>query len=361
MTVEKEQNQRIQHLQQYCKSGNLTSDKAHIHLSSQASQYYLSKRYNFALCRIPKIGSSFWNQVFRLLIEGPNAASRIFSKFRALQSKDYSIGVTLSNDERLKSRFVFVARDPFARLYSAYVDRIFLPSGTYGVATDIVRFQRNYTRNQHVCANELTFEDFLGYIVDSVRLGRRLNMHWAPIYTLCDLCDVDTFAVVKMESFSSDVHFALQKAGLSSDLLDIVDDRLQTHRIERTIPGTVEAIVETSHFARKCMNPTEVARRIWISFQIQGYISDSVRFPFVVVDTEEKAANHTFLSDVILKTIKQYPLISEDSKLQRHRFLINAYTGLSSNLLQKIANIYQHDFLLFNYSDSPPSWKFEVS
>ena len=337
------QTQRIQHLQQICKT-------IHVKPSRVASQYYLSDQFNFSLCRIPKVASTFWSQVFMILKEGASAASHIFSKFRT--PLEHGISVTA---KRTGSRFIFVARDPFSRLYSAYIDRIFLPSNSYRLAIEIAKEMGIYGSGTEICANDLTFDHFLNYIADSELHEKPLNMHWTPMFSLCNPCDVEIISVVKMESFTPDVHFTLQRAGISPDIRGAIDNELNQHRVERTVRGMVEGIIRSSYNAKNCMNPTEVARRIWVAFQVQGYINDNITFPFDIINTDLKASNHTFYSDVIMKTMQEYPLASEDSKLQRRQFLVNAYAGLSKTLLEKIVTIYQQDFLLYDYSDNPPA------
>ena len=84
----------------------------------------------------------------------------------------------------------------------------------------------------------------------------------------------------------SDVHFTLHRAGVSPDIREVVGNELNQHRVERTVRGMVEGIIRLSHFAKDCMNPTEVAKRIWVAFQVQGYINDTnVRGPKVVTLT----------------------------------------------------------------------------
>ena len=285
-----------------------------------------------------------------ILKEGASTASDTFSKFRQSLFDDI-----WKASKRTGSRFVFVSRDPFSRLYSAYIDRIFLPSMSYRLAKDVARSMGTHNSDTKHCANDVQFADFLKYIADRVLHDKPLNRHWTPMYTLCNPCNVDIISVVKLESFTSDVHFALQRAGVSPDIREVVDNELNQHRVEQTVRGMVEGIIRLSHFAENCMNPTEVARRIWVAFQVQGYINDTITFPFAIVNTELKASNHTFYSDVIMKTMQTYPLTSEDRKLQRRRFLVNAYAGLTKTLLEKIVTIYQQDFLLYDYSDSPPA------
>ena len=94
---------------------------------------------------------------------------------------------------------------------------------------------------------------------------------------------------------------------------------------------------------------------MWVSFQIQGYIDEKLMFPFDIIDTAEKAANHSFLTNVILNVIKEYPLSPEERKQQRRRALVNAYAGIDENIMLQIKNIFHQDFTLYDYPLELPS------
>ena len=304
-----------------------------------------------------KAGSTFWFQVFGVLDQGSDTASSVFGMFRQSLIK-YIVKqlpfVNLNSVERHKARAVITVRDPYSRLYSAYIDRIYLPSNEYKAREAIVKLQGRYATNKDGCTDEISFQQLLSAIIEFVRRGVPLNMHWAPISTVCNLCDLNVISIVKMESFTSDVESFLKKIDIPDDLFEAIDITLRQPMNDRTIYGRVESIMNTIVKPGSCMNQIERARRIWISFQIQGYLNEDMKFPFEIVDTEEKAANHTFLSQVIIKTAKEYPLAPEDSKLQRRQTLVKAYSGINNATLQGIRDIFKSDFILFNYTDNLP-------
>ena len=356
--TEKEQYQRIIHIHEMCKNKSMGLDTIQRQVKTeQGHGFYVSEKYNFSYCRVAKAGSTFWFQVFGVLDQGSDAASSVFGTFRKSLAEDIVKQVpfvNLNSEERHKSRSVITARDPYSRLYSAYIDRIYLPAHEYKAKKAIVKLQGRYTTNQDFCTDEISFQQLLSAIIEFVRRGVPLNMHWTPISTICHPCDVNVISIVKMESFTSDVESFLKKIDIPDDIFEAIDITLRQPMNDRTIYGRVESIMNTIVKPGSCMNQIERARRIWISFQIQGYINEDMNFPFQIVDTEEKAANHTFLSQVIIKTAKEYPLAPEDSKLQRRRALVKAYSGINNATLQGIRDIFKSDFILFNYTDNPP-------
>ena len=131
---------------------------------------------------------------------------------------------------------------------------------------------------------------------------------------------------------------------------------MHDHNIDVTIPGIVATIpARAARAVKNCMDRIEIARRIWVSLQIQGYIKEDIPFPINTINSIEKAKNPKFLTDVILKTIRKTPMSPDDSKLQRHRALVKAYGDLSQETLDKVKQFYRQDFILFDYSIEPPS------
>ena len=345
--------QRLQHLHNACVDQKVFKNVAYN--GRNPTNYLYSSKYNFSYCKVPKVGCSFWTQVFAILRKGSNASNEVFGLARsavhgALGGADYTYFKSIT---RRNSRTVLVSRDPYSRLFSAFIDKMFLPL-MYGEAVGIVKRQRTSHKRNLSCANDITFEEFLSDIVDSAREGKSLNPHWAPIFSLCNPCDVNTLSLVKQETFSADVEYVLKEVGVNKDEFDVIYDALHDHRIDATIPGIVATVTSRGKSVENCMDRIEVARRIWVSFQIQGFIKEDIPFPTNIINSNKKAKNPDFLTNVILETIKKHPLSPNDAKLQRRRALVRAFDGLSKNILDKVKQLYRQDFILFDYSFKPP-------
>ena len=260
-----------------------------------------------------------------------------------------AISVAFESEARRNSRTVLISRDPYSRLYSAFIDKMFLPEA-YPKAVGIIQRQR---KTNSSCANDITFEEFLKDIIESVRKRKRLNMHWVPIDYLCHPCDVDAFAIIKLETFTADVEYVLKEVGVADREFEVINDALHDHRLETSIPGFVKEV--THVHVERCMDRLEVARRIWKAFQIQGHIHDDILFPTNTIDTTEKARKPEFLTKVILETIKKHPMSHNEAKIQRRRALVKAFGGVGKDVLDEIKELYKQDFILFDYSTKPPT------
>ena len=344
-TLQNDQFQRIQYLHDVCNDKELFLNLAYNKTTSNES-FYFSKKYNFTYCKVPKAGSTFWAQAFEIFEQGSSAVQSVIPQSRNTIHKRTD---RTSGSLQRHIRAILVVRDPYSRLYSAFVDKFMLPTI---VALSTVKGRRK----EYPCASDISFEKFLNFISEDTYTGKTLNRHWAPVYSICSPCDVNVLVLVKMKTFSTDVEFALKQIGITDDEFDAISTGLQNRRVEWTIPSLVQGLYDGTNKAYRtnCANRTVMAERIWLILQIQGFIKSTIKFPYAVVNTEQKASNVTFLIDVILKTIKEHPLTSEESKQQRHRAIVNAYAKISKETIKEIKRIYKQDFILFDYSDDPP-------
>ena len=349
MGTRQQQLERLQHLQRTCTNKDFFKDAMYKRQSHLV--YYYSSKYNFSYCRVPKVGCTFWTQAFILLQNNASKAETVFSINRlTLHMKlAKSVTVAFQSEARRNSRTVLISRDPYSRMFSAFIDKMFLPEA-YSEAVSIIQRQR---KTNSSCANDITFEEFLKDIIESVRKRKRLDMHWAPIDNLCHPCDVNAFAIVKLETFTADVEYVLKEVGIADEEFEVIKDALHEHRLETSIPGLVKEV--THVHVERCMDRIDVARRIWKAFQIQGHIHDDILFPTKTIDTSEKARNPEFLTKVILETIKKHPMSHNEANLQRRRALVKAFDGVGKDILDEVKELYKQDFILFDYSTKPPT------
>ena len=354
---QKENDQRIQHLHDACKDTSLFQNIAYNRIRN-TQVFYFSKKYNFNYCKVPKAGSTFWTQTLTLLESGSSKEAQIYESSKVSIHKNVSflkaiVPLGFSKDHPAHS--VLVTRDPYTRLFSAFVDLMYVgTSDHYGKAMRIVKARRKLRGNTFVCANDITFEEFLNYTIDLVHAGKRVDRHWAPIYSMCNPCALDVLAIVKMESFAFDVAFTFKKIGVSNDTFEIILGGLEDKEKELVIPSIVNARLENETIPVKCMDKLERAHRLWTSLQIQGYVQDQIVFPFKHIKLDNDSYTESVIN-IILKTIKEHPLTTAESLYQRHQALVKAYSGVRKSTINEIKRIYKQDFALFGYSDDPPS------
>ena len=112
-----------------------------------------------------------------------------------------------------------IARNPYERLISAYRDKIV---GAYRnsfhdkMRKDIVVKYRHISPSSYRHGESIpTFKEFVSYILDEFHSGRELDMHWAPVYSFCNPCQVNLTHIIMFETFDRDTMEIVEKAKLN--------------------------------------------------------------------------------------------------------------------------------------------------
>lgn len=101
-----------------------TCSLAKYHHVSTNVTFYHWKNLNY--CKVPKCGSTFWMQVF-LTLEKIKSVENVFGSGR---NKYHTIAMNKTStwDHVSSNDVIFhVTRNPYSRLYSVYIDKIYLP------------------------------------------------------------------------------------------------------------------------------------------------------------------------------------------------------------------------------------------
>lgn len=110
--------ERIQTIRSTCDKRDLYENNPY--QGKNVTYIYMTNKYNFSYCKVPKSGSTFWTQAFGVLEYGLNYGKTVFSKTR--ESVHSTMGkylVSFTKVQTDNSPTVLVSRDPYSRLYSA--------------------------------------------------------------------------------------------------------------------------------------------------------------------------------------------------------------------------------------------------
>ena len=113
-----------------------------------------------------------------------------------------------------------IARDPFERFISAYRDKIKgalrnSPHDKLGRRILIKYRHINPSRFRHRIRISPSFKEFTRYVLDEVKAGNDLDMHWTPVYSFCNPCQVNLTHIIKFETLDRDTRSILEISGLS--------------------------------------------------------------------------------------------------------------------------------------------------
>jgi len=228
----------------------------------------------------------------------------------------------------------------------------------YGISRNIqnaVNMKKGLEDDNNVCANDVTFQQFLDSIIRTAKSRGRMDLHWAPIGIICQPCVIDNYMLIKQETFTEDIEAFLKSINVTGSMYDNIKAIMTSKRIESTIPGIVQVVHDHARKIKDCLSDVQLLNKLWVSFQIQGYISEDRKFPSEkfnhMVDKESVA----YFSDFMVREAKESNLTRTQSKAQRNDYLVRAYKDISFGTIEEIKKIYRSDFLLFDYSMTPPA------
>ncbi|XP_061174435.1 uncharacterized protein LOC133183501 [Saccostrea echinata] len=156
---EQQLKKRVQHLRSTCKSADI--NRYNFDFRQVSENFYGNKEANLSYCKVPKAGSSFMTEIF-LVLEKDRAQSvdEIFeisrSHVHAIGNKKLSTSA-LIKEKQPNSVTLIVSRNPYSRLYSAYVDKFYL----FGLVKAAREISDNNGKRRLSCGYNVTFQEFL--------------------------------------------------------------------------------------------------------------------------------------------------------------------------------------------------------
>lgn len=310
-------------------------------------------------CGIPKIGLTFWTRVFRFLnkdvaphVRNPFEIDRMYVHFAPLwKMKVYNLSNKTDRDIiNNKNGYTFMfARNPYSRLYSAYIDKFFLPDFWRG-AGPIFAKRSGTSHRSHAkqsCPDDISFEEFADFVIDSILNRQQVNRHWAPEAWVCNPCSFPFDFIGNIETFSEDSKHILAHFGIS----DILPSNSSSYQMNEEVETL---IIYNFDILRKlpkgCLTGKALAYRLWTTFQINGYILKESKFPSYI----PKNVNVQSFKEIVSREMRANYLSKEESQTQRRAALAHAYAGLSTRTLNGLVKAYEIDFESFDYDTKPP-------
>jgi len=182
---------------------------------------YYDDQMDYIYCLISKASCTSWKRTLMMLT----------GKFTELQRPEQlSVGMVHNHDnsdkyiDRLEKKrqaerdwrfnnyftFMFV-REPLERLLSAYRDKLLDPKGYNDVDIDIIQKYRPYDYSVSVKRYNVTFTEFVHYVLDERAAGRVLDRHWIPQNELCRVCKRRYDFIGHYETLHKDAEFVVDK------------------------------------------------------------------------------------------------------------------------------------------------------
>ncbi|XP_045206837.2 carbohydrate sulfotransferase 14-like [Mercenaria mercenaria] len=344
-------NNRNEHIKAVCQKNltlepyeNLYQNRTHLVLD----------RYNLSFCKVPKCGSTLWVQIVSILRDGISNLETLLNMNRLTLHRKTTHLKSLKKLRKYQLKYFIISRNPYSRLYSAFVDKSFL---LFAKAANSGKYSRSQKMNCSL-ANQIyneSFQQFLDRIFVEIRTGDS-NHHWMPIFSLCNPCYTDIILHVKLEEFSRDMKYIYSRLGFSEEVQTHLKN-LTTSKLA-SLTGIASTVFYKGLQWKKCRDNGTIAERLWISFQTQGYISEKSKFPRHLFDLYCK--NNTVSStEIFMKLVSTEMTLKSlskgDADAQRRGAIVQAYRTLHPDTIATIQQLFRMDFLMFNYSTTPPS------
>ncbi|KAI8775926.1 carbohydrate sulfotransferase 11 isoform X1 [Biomphalaria glabrata] len=341
----------------------------------QAQRVFLDQFNKMAYCVVPKVGCTYWinilrflnNDTYGMVFESPHDIPRIITHYSS-----FSRNVSVYSDEpgpselSNKLRFMFV-RDPYSRLWSAWIDKFWLPDFWFTEGANIVNFF-NLTEAEKECPTNISFVQFLTYISRDKFLQepKLLNEHWAPYRFLCDPCVFKPHVIGKMETFHADTSTILEAVNLTWVLETPSMMRDNSSGNARPIDRSVQEMsmltyynMELFTFLSSLLNSTEencfnqrlVYKRLWAAFQYNGHLPFNVQFP-EQLETGASIAPEDFLQ-ICKETFYSWSKDKNQFADHKKAAMIEAYRPVPSDVMNRLLELYESDFEMFEYNRKP--------
>lgn len=294
------------------------------------------------------------------VINSPDDIPRLYAHFGPWKNvKRVSLTKSDTVAELNTSGYRFmVARDPYSRLWSGYLDKLYLPDfwGLFGRGM-IKKVRPNADERSLKCGHNLTFEEFLNYVATNLETQKFVDMHFKPSYLRCNPCLLRFNMIAKTETLSEDFEQILRDNNLTG---------LFSHSAENKDRGLeeIKTLTEYNFDGQKrwvkkdnadCYVQTEIAKRIWTTFQLNGYIGDSYVYPETEV---KKITTQEGVRDYLLEKLTSIRKLATEKmktewKGQRLKYLTRAYHEVPLSIKRRIRDAYRIDLELFKYELEP--------
>ncbi|KAK3095285.1 hypothetical protein FSP39_012778 [Pinctada imbricata] len=313
----------------------------------------INRKKNLVYCAIEKIGCTFWKRIFQIL-SGWRNVSNPFNIKGIHAYEGYQTAKRLPFDKiheilSHSTKFLFV-REPYERLLSGYVDKLYAPNTAYWnfIGRYIVKNFREDASNVSLhCGHDVTFSEFVEYFIYSQNVNEHRDAHFVPSFEHCRPCEIEYDYVGKLETFKEDTFYMLKKHNLD-ELVKFSDFQNETET--DAIIDTVDYVYSMRRPILECMPFSKALFRAWRKLQIRGILSKDVMFPFPLNSDAE--ISPTEFRQALLRAHEKSGSASERIRNREEAFL-EAYNQITPTLLNRLKDALLIDSSLFGYEKIP--------
>lgn len=311
-------------------------------------------------CAIQKVSSTFWQRILHIAGGWSNASKPVELEneaayvrdggFRDFRNANWTDVNTVF--EQFQSSSVMFVRDPYARLFSVWLDKYYSPNTVvWKHLSNFAKSQRSYLKGRppdNACVHDVSFAEFVNFTLNDISSVPCVDGHFSASYKHCMPCNLTYNFIGKYETLQEDTQFLLNHFNLSSKI-DISD--FKSDATFDAIRDAVNWVYAQELPIRECGITFYCALfKVWRRLQSRGIIATNVDFPYRTRAEANNASRNDFYEQLTLANRN-----SNEGELNKSReeSIAQAFHSLPSELRTQFIDIFKADFQLFGYTQQP--------
>ncbi|KAL5013638.1 hypothetical protein ScPMuIL_007908 [Solemya velum] len=313
---------------------------------------FVEENHKIVYCQVQKSASSFWKKQLQFFLDPDHHSShddlRLGDiKIPRLQRTKYAKQSKWFPSDFF--RFTFV-RDPYDRLFSGYVGKLYLINTHYwkAIGTYIVKTVRGVS-GEH-CGHDVTFPEFIKYIIISEKDRRKRDRHFTPMHEHCSPCQLEYDVIGKMENMKEESRYILsilaRRMNVSLEFAQQTDKK----SVEDSVRSAAKRLYKNRNKVDKYMTFYATMKRVWSSLQIRGLLGRNVSLPFKEYEADQ--INLTEFTEQLLRALAMSGN-KETIKYNKKDALVEAYSRVPMSDLLLLREVVRQDCEIFDYNPTP--------
>ena len=181
----------------------------------------VDRKNKLMYCYIPKVASSNMKRLL-LTLQNYTDDSNAIGHF---DQRGFEFLSDVKPDERdhmIKTFFKFLfVRHPFSRIVSAYRNKFINPVAYFELQYGrpiVQKYRKPRVPRTKVTGKDVTFQEFVRYLIDKKTQVQEMNEHWMPMYELCQPCYMNYNFVGSFENLDLDTTVLLEQLHALNDI-----------------------------------------------------------------------------------------------------------------------------------------------
>lgn len=308
-------------------------------------------KHKIVYCQVQKAASSFWATTLQFLQDpeyyvSPYNLSIFDVKIPLKVRSNYSNQSKWFSSDFF--RFTFV-RDPYSRLFSGYIDKLYNLNIPYwrAIGTVIVKTVRGFDENH--CGHDITFSEFVKYIILAEKNLIKRDRHFTPINEHCSPCALEYDVIGKLENREETKYILSILAPRMNVSLEVALN-IDKPPVEDVLRSRAHDLYKINTTVERCFSFHAAMKRIWAKLQIEGLLGRNVSMPFSEDETSD--VTESAFTDALFRAMS----MSGDNESRKHNTrdaLQEAYSMVPMSDLLLLQKAVRHDCELFQYDPKP--------